>query len=108
MAVGPQYDSTHVYVAPADLQSAYGLPSSSAGRGQTIGIAVAYDDPDLEADLGVYRAKFGLPACTTSNGCFAKIGLDDTASGYGGCPGPRDFVPRPNQRFLCEGGFATE
>lgn len=60
---------------PADLQSAYRLPSSAAGRGQTIGIAVAYDDPDLESDLAVYRSAFGLPPCTTSNGCFAKIAL---------------------------------
>jgi len=60
---------------PADLQSAYALPSATAGSGQTIGIAVAYDDPNLESDLAVYRAKFGLPACTTGNGCFTKVGL---------------------------------
>jgi len=59
---------------PADLQSAYNLPSATAGSGQTIGIVVAYDDPSLESDLAVYRAKFGLPACTSANGCFAKVG----------------------------------
>ncbi len=59
---------------PADLQSAYALPSATAGSGQTIGIVVAYDDPNLESDLGVYRAKFGLPACTSRNGCFTKVG----------------------------------
>lgn len=59
---------------PADLQSAYTLPSATAGRGQTIGIVVAYDDPDLEADLAVYRAKFGLPPCTSATGCFTKVG----------------------------------
>jgi subtilase family serine protease len=58
---------------PADLQSAYALPSTSGGRGQVVGIAVAYDDPNLEADLAVYRKAFGLPACTTANGCFKKI-----------------------------------
>ena len=58
---------------PADLQSAYALPSGGAGQGQTVGIVVAYDDPHLESDLGVYRKTFGLPACTTSNGCFKKI-----------------------------------
>jgi subtilase family serine protease len=58
---------------PADLQDAYDFPSASAGAGQTIGIIVAYDDPSLESDLGVYRAKFGLPACTSNNGCFKKI-----------------------------------
>ena len=58
---------------PADLQSAYALPSSTAGAGQVIGIAVAYDNPKLEADLAVYRATFGLPPCTTANGCFKKV-----------------------------------
>ncbi len=58
---------------PADLQSAYALPSATAGEGQTIGIAVAFDDPNLESDLAVYRKTFGLAACTTANGCFKKI-----------------------------------
>lgn len=58
---------------PADLQDAYDLPSSTAGAGQVIGIAVAYDNPKLEADLAVYRTTFGLPPCTSANGCFKKI-----------------------------------
>jgi subtilase family serine protease len=58
---------------PADLQSAYKLPSSSAGSGQTVAIVDAYDDPNAEADLGVYRSTFGLSACTTNNGCFSKV-----------------------------------
>jgi len=58
---------------PADLQSAYKLPSATAGSGQTVAIVDAYDDPTAEADLGVYRAQFGLPACTTANGCFKKV-----------------------------------
>ena len=56
---------------PADLQSAYGL-GQAVGHA-TVGIVVAYDNPKLESDLGVYRAKYGLPACTTANGCFKKI-----------------------------------
>lgn len=58
---------------PADLQSAYALPSSTAGSGQTVAIVDAYDDPTAENDLGVYRSQFGLPACTTANGCFKKV-----------------------------------
>lgn len=60
---------------PADLQSAYALAAASAsnGAGATIAIVDAYDDPNAEADLGVYRSQFGLPACTTANGCFKKI-----------------------------------
>jgi subtilase family serine protease len=58
---------------PLDLQSAYNLPSATAGNGQTVAIVDAYDDPHAESDLGVYRSQFGLPACTTANGCFRKI-----------------------------------
>jgi subtilase family serine protease len=58
---------------PADLQAAYGLPSSTGGSGQTIAIVDAYDDPNAESDLAVYRAQFGMTACTTANGCFRKV-----------------------------------
>src|SRR5947209_3276906 len=58
---------------PADLQSAYKLPSSTAGSGQTVAIVDAYNDPNAESDLGVYRSQFGLSACTTANGCFRKV-----------------------------------
>jgi len=58
---------------PADLQSAYKLPSSTAGSGQTVAIVDAFDDPNAEADLGTYRAQFGIAACTTANGCFRKV-----------------------------------
>ena len=58
---------------PADIQSAYNLPSATAGSGQTVAIVDAYDDPSAEADLGVYRSQYGLPACTTANGCFRKV-----------------------------------
>jgi hypothetical protein len=58
---------------PADLQSAYGLPSGSAGAGLTVAVVSAYDLPTAEADLAVYRSQFGLPSCTTANGCFRKV-----------------------------------
>jgi subtilase family serine protease len=58
---------------PSDLQSAYKLPSSSAGSGQTVAIVDAYNDPNAESDLAAYRSQFGLPACTTANGCFKKV-----------------------------------
>ncbi len=58
---------------PADLASAYALPSSSAGTGMTVAVVDAYDLPSAEADLAVYRAQYGLPPCTTANGCFRKV-----------------------------------
>src|SRR5437660_6177978 len=61
--------------APGDLQSAYGVASlaASAGGDKTVAIVDAYDDPRAESDLGVYRSQYGLPACTTANGCFRKV-----------------------------------
>ncbi|WP_443667716.1 putative Ig domain-containing protein [Kitasatospora humi] len=57
---------------PSDLQSAYKLPSNG-GAGQTVAIVDAQDDPNAESDLAAYRSQYGLPACTTANGCFKKI-----------------------------------
>ncbi|MFG1918473.1 S8 family serine peptidase [Micromonospora sp. NPDC048898] len=56
---------------PADLRSAYRLPRSSTDA--TIAIVAAYDNPNAESDLAVYRATFGLPPCTSANGCFRKV-----------------------------------
>lgn len=58
-------------LTPADIQSAYGLGGAKSGG--TVAIVDANDDPRAEQDLAVYRAKFGLPACTSGNGCFRKV-----------------------------------
>jgi subtilase family serine protease len=58
---------------PADLQSAYGLTGVS-GSGATVAIVDAYGYPNAEADLAVYRSTYGLPPCTTSNGCLRIVG----------------------------------
>ncbi|HUA05147.1 MAG TPA: hypothetical protein VMB27_14680 [Solirubrobacteraceae bacterium] len=60
---------------PAYLQQAYDLAylSQTAGAGMTIATVDAFDDPNAEADLAAYRSEFGLPACTTANGCFTKV-----------------------------------
>jgi subtilase family serine protease len=33
----------------------------------------AFDNPRIESDLAAYRAQYGLPSCTTANGCFRKV-----------------------------------
>ncbi|HEX5237162.1 MAG TPA: S53 family peptidase [Sphingomicrobium sp.] len=58
--------------SPLNLQSAYKV-SGSGGAGYTIAVVDAFGDPSAESDLGVYRSKFGLPPCTTANGCFKKV-----------------------------------
>jgi subtilase family serine protease len=72
--------------SPSDLQSAYNLTkySSRNGGGRTVAVVDAYDDPDAAANLAVYRSAYGLPKCTSSNGCFTKkaFGLQGNA-GWG-------------------------
>jgi subtilase family serine protease len=68
--------------SPADLQSAYKLPSSTAGSGMTVGIVDAYGYPNAESDLAVYRSTFGLPPCTTANGCFKKVNQSGVQGSY--------------------------
>ncbi len=61
-------------LSPATIKSVYNFPTSStAGSGKTVAIVDAYDDPTAEGDLGVFSQQFGLPACTTANGCFKKV-----------------------------------
>jgi subtilase family serine protease len=75
-ATAPQADT------PAYLQQAYDLSylSQTGGVSDTIAIVDAYDDPTAEADLGIYRATYGLPACTTTSGCFTKVNQQGTSS----------------------------
>lgn len=66
---------------PSDILSAYKL-SASGGSGQTVAIVDAYNDPNAESDLGVYRSNFGLAACTTTNGCFKKLNQNGVQGKY--------------------------
>jgi kumamolisin len=56
---------------PASIRAVYALPSS--GGSQTIAIVDAFEYPTAENDLNVFSGQFGLPACTTANGCFKKV-----------------------------------
>jgi subtilase family serine protease len=64
---------------PSDLDSAYNVPTTQ-GSGKTVAIVDAYDDPNAASDLSTYRSNFGLPACTTANGCFKKVNQNGAAS----------------------------
>lgn len=68
----PAATSTPAGYGPASIQSAYGLTGGNAG-GRTVAIVDAYNDPTAAADLNVYRSTYGLPSCTTANGCFRKV-----------------------------------
>jgi len=62
----------YVGLRPQDLHSVYALPTTSTTT-QKIAIVDAYNDPTAEADLKGYDEQFGLPACTSANGCFAVV-----------------------------------
>src|SRR5207248_6309187 len=68
-------------LVPSDIQAAYKI-DPSLGAGKTVAIVDAYDDPNAEKDLGVYRAQFGLPPCTTANGCFKKVNQNGVQGSY--------------------------
>ena len=70
----PNASSSPVGLTPAIMKSAYGFSTSNtAGTGKTIALVDAYNDPNAASDLSVFSKQFGLPACTTSNGCFKKV-----------------------------------
>jgi subtilase family serine protease len=57
---------------PSQLRSAYKI-SGTGSSGTTVAVIDAFGYPTAEADLAIYRAQFGLPTCTTANGCFKKV-----------------------------------
>ena len=61
-------------LTPAQLASAYEYDPAEGGTGQTVGIVDSFDDPNIEKDLATFDTNYGLPACTTANGCFKKVG----------------------------------
>src|SRR5579883_3417139 len=93
----PNTDESTGY-APADLQSAYNLPSATAGTTATVAIVDAFDYPNAESDLAVYRTKYNLPPCTTANGCFKKVNQN----------GQTSPLPRPDPTGGWEGEEALD
>ncbi len=79
--VGTFASSSPTGLSPATIKSVYNFSTlQTAGAGKTIAIVDAYDDPTAEGDLAVFSSQYGLPACTTANGCFAKVNQTGGAS----------------------------
>jgi hypothetical protein len=77
-SLGPDAAPVGDGYGPSSLQSAYDLPSSTAGSGETVAVVDAMDDPDAASDLATYRSDWGLPACGT--GCFSKVNEEGETS----------------------------
>jgi subtilase family serine protease len=67
--------------SPSDLRSAYNVTGTGASS-TVIAIVDAFGYPNAERDLGTYRSQFGLPACTTANGCFKKVNQRGVQGSY--------------------------
>jgi len=66
---------------PADLRDAYKI--TATGSSSTIVAVVdAFGYATAEADLAVYRTQWGLPDCTTANGCFKKLNQKGKEKNY--------------------------
>ena len=65
--------------SPADLRAAYKLPAQLHST-QTVAVSIAYNTPGLAHYLAVYRAYYGLPACTAASGCFRQVNQEGKAS----------------------------
>ena len=78
---GPAATPQPAVGTPGYLQQAYGLTAlSHAPITDTVAIVDNGDDSNAEADLGVYRAAYDLPACTAANGCFSKVAQDGSTN----------------------------
>ena len=66
---------------PSDLRSAYNVTGTGSAT-TTVAIVDAYGYPNAESDLAVYRSQYGLPACTTANGCFKKVNQNGVQGSY--------------------------
>jgi subtilase family serine protease len=70
----PDAQASPYGLSPQQIYNAYNFKiGSTSGAGKTIAIVDAYDDPTAESDLNTFSAQYGLPPCTTANGCFKKV-----------------------------------
>ncbi|OLC35192.1 MAG: hypothetical protein AUH84_03675, partial [Thaumarchaeota archaeon 13_1_40CM_4_38_7] len=97
-ALSPQAFGT----GPPQVWNAYGLNAVNCsmtgyqwgdphlcGYGQVIGIVDWYYDANIESDLGTFSQYYGLPSCTTSNGCLNILVEDGTPTN----PNVPDNIP---------------
>lgn len=86
--------------SPANLRSAYELSRASVrgGKGETVAVVDAYNNPDLAVSLAVYRRQFGLPPCTLASGCLRILNQ----------AGKTAPLPKPNAGWSLEEALDLE
>lgn len=91
--------STPVGLGATDLAKAYSLPPASVGTKGTIALISAGANTHLESDLATYRKQYGLPACTTANGCLT---ITDYHGGPALTPGTTDEFKESEEDWAVE------
>jgi subtilase family serine protease len=76
---GPELMAGPTGLGPTQIQSAYKLAGLNAS-GRTVAIVDAFNDPKAASDLATFRQAYGLPACTTANGCFKQVNQNGATS----------------------------
>ena len=71
------YKTVGTQVSGCPISGTTALPSGGSG---VIAIVDAYHYATAAHDLGVFSTQFGLPACTTANGCFTQVTLGSSAN----------------------------
>ena len=66
---------------PTDLRDAYNVTGTGTS-GYTVAIVDAYGYPNAENDLAIYRSTYGLPSCTTANGCLKIVNQNGVQGSY--------------------------
>jgi subtilase family serine protease len=64
-----------------DLRSAYNITTDGSSS-TIIALVDAFGYDNAEADLQIYRTNYGLPTCTTENGCFKKLNQKGQQKNY--------------------------
>jgi subtilase family serine protease len=91
-----------VGMTPSQIRLAYGFDQiTNKGAGQTIAIVSAFDLPTIASDLATFNSAFGLPACTTANGCLVISNAAQTLP-------PTTFDPALVQAFQLESALDVE
>ena len=67
-----QKDSLSPGISPTALKNYYRLNPRHTGKGITVGIILAFENPDIQRDMDKFCSEFGLPDCSVEVVTFRK------------------------------------
>ncbi|HXB15047.1 MAG TPA: hypothetical protein VNV44_04815 [Solirubrobacteraceae bacterium] len=82
---GPEGGGEEGGIDPEELRQAYAIPTTG-GAGQTIAVIEGFSYRAAAKDLAKYRARYGIPACTSASGCLTIV------NSAGGAPANHGFT----------------